>query len=136
MNLLLWWHMLWRLSHLDCCNPLFRSLSNFNMSKLQCIKNTLSVLVTNCNKYIWAYPILKQLDWLPVEFHCIFKMTTLVLHSRHSSYFGSFRPSIVEDISQDITIQIKGSKRSLNSTYLHINKEYSSYSFPFYTPTV
>ena len=36
-------------------------------------------------------PILKKLHWLPVEFWCIFKTSTLVykfLHSGHPSYFS------------------------------------------------
>ena len=77
---------------LDYCNSLFRSLSSLNMHKLQCIQNTLSRIVTNCNKYTRASPILKRLNWLPVEFRCIFKTATLVykfLHSDHPSYFGS-----------------------------------------------
>ena len=35
-------------SCLDYCNSLFRSLSSFNMHKLQCIQNTLGMIVTNC----------------------------------------------------------------------------------------
>ena len=79
-------------SHLDYFNSLFRSLSSLNMHKLQCIQNTPARIVTNCNKYIQASPILKQLHCLPVDFRCIFKNATLVykfLHSGHSSYFGS-----------------------------------------------
>ena len=62
------------------------------MRKLQCIQNTLARIVTNHNKYTQAFPILKQLHGLPVEFRCIFKTAILVyifLHSGHPSYFGS-----------------------------------------------
>ena len=79
-------------SCLDNCNSLFRSRSNVNMRKLQCIQNTLARIVTICNKYTRVYPILKRLHWLPVEFRCIFKTATLVykfLHSGHPSYIGS-----------------------------------------------
>ena len=61
------------------------------MRKLQCIQNTLARIVTNCNKYTWASPILKRLHWLLVEFRCIFKAATLVykfLHNGYPSYFG------------------------------------------------
>ena len=77
-------------SHLDYCNSLFRSLSSLNLCKLQCIQNTLARIVTNCNKYTRASAILKQLHWLPVEFHCIFKTAILVykfFHNGHPSYF-------------------------------------------------
>ena len=78
-------------SCLDYYNSLFRSLSSFNMHKLQCIQNTLGRIVTNCNRYSRATPILKKLHWLPVEFRCIFKTAILVykfLHSGHPSYFS------------------------------------------------
>ena len=55
-------------SRLDYCNTLFRSLSSFHMHKLKCIQNTLGRIVTNCNRYSRATPILKKLHWLPVEF--------------------------------------------------------------------
>ena len=55
-------------SHLDYCNSLFRSLFFFNMLKLQYIQNTLGRIVTNCNRYSRATPILKPLHWLPVGF--------------------------------------------------------------------
>ena len=113
-------------SHLDYCNSVFRSSSSLNMRKLQCIQNTLARIVTNCNKYTQASPILKRLHWLPVEFRCIFKTATLV-----TSFFTMVIPVtlvlfcllIVEDIVQDITIQIKGSWRFLNSVHLYINQK-------------
>ena len=55
-------------------------------------KHTCYRIVTNCNKYTQASPILKRLHWLPVEFCCIFKTVAVVykfLHSDHRSYFGS-----------------------------------------------
>ena len=62
------------ISCLDYCNSLSRSLFNLNMHKLQCIQNTFARIVTNYNKYTRASPILKSLHWVPVEFHCIFKL--------------------------------------------------------------
>ena len=49
-------------SRLDYGNSLFRSLSSFNMYKLRCIQNTFARIVTNCNRYSRASPILKQLN--------------------------------------------------------------------------
>ena len=73
---------------LNYYNSLFRNLSSLNMRKLQCILNILSRIVTNCNGYSWASPILKQHHWLLVKFHCGFKTATLVykfLHRDHPS---------------------------------------------------
>ena len=78
-------------SRLDYCNSLFRRLSSFNMRNLQCIQTHLGRIVTNCNRYSRATPILKKLHWLPVEFRCIFKTATLVykfLHNGQPSYFS------------------------------------------------
>ena len=75
-------------SRLNYCNSLFRILSSFNMHKLQCI-HTLDRIVTNCNRYSRATPILKKLHWWPVKFRCIFKTASLVykfLHSGHQIF--------------------------------------------------
>ena len=94
-------------SRLDYCNSLFRSLSSLNMRKLQCIQNTLARIVTNCNKYTRASPILKRLHWLPVEICCIFKLPL-----DFTSFFTMVIPVTlvlfclldVEDIVQDTSI--------------------------------
>ena len=80
-------------SHLDYCNSLCRSLSCFNLHKLQSIQNTLARIVTDHRKYAHVTPILKQLHWLPVRYRCMFKTATLVykfLHSGSPSYFQPF----------------------------------------------
>ena len=81
-------------SRLDYCNSFFRSLSSFHMCKLQCIQNTLGRIVTNCNRYSWASPIVKKLYCLPVEFRCIFKTTTLVYKFLHSGCPNYFSPHV------------------------------------------
>ena len=80
-------------SRLDYCNSLFRSLSCFNLHKLQSIQNTLARIVTNHRRYAHVTPILKQLHWLPVKYRCMFKTATLVykfLHSGSPSYFQPY----------------------------------------------
>ena len=75
---------------LDYCNSLFRGLSCF---KLQSIQNTLARIVTNHRKYAHVTPILKQLNWLPVKYRCMFKTATLFykfLHGDSPSYFQPF----------------------------------------------
>ena len=49
-------------SRLDYCNSLFKSLSNFNLCKLQCIQNTLAKIVTNFNKYSQIYMSYSQIS--------------------------------------------------------------------------
>ena len=65
-------------SRLEYWNSLSKSLFSFHMRKLQCNQNTLRRIVTDCNRYSRASPILKKLHWLPVEFRCIFETATLV----------------------------------------------------------
>ena len=48
-------------SRLDYCNHLFRSVSSFNMHKMQRIQNTLGRILTNCNRYSRTTPIVKKL---------------------------------------------------------------------------
>ena len=48
---------------LNYCNSLFRSLSKFNLRKLQCIQNSAARIVANTS----IAPVLKKLHWLPVE---------------------------------------------------------------------
>ena len=118
-------------SHLDYCNSLSRSLSSFNMCKLQCIQNTLCRIVT---------PILKQLQWLPVELQCIFKTATLVnkfLHSGARRYFGPLLSILCGRYHTRYIIKQKvlgGS--SILPICTQIQNQNFSHSFTFNAPSV
>ena len=110
------------------------------MRKLQCIQNTLARIVTNCNKYTRASPILKRLHWLPVKSRCIFKTATLVykfLHSGHPSYFGPLLPTHCGRYS---TRYNHPDKRFLEVPQfcpsVHKSKNHFGHSFAFDAPTV
>ena len=62
---------------LDYCNSLFRSLSKFNLLKLQCIQNSAARIISNTSRYTSITPVLKKLQWLPVEQGIVFKTATL-----------------------------------------------------------
>ena len=98
------------------------------------------LLVTNCNKYTRASPILKRLHWLPVEFCCIFKTATLVykfLHNGHPSYFGLLLSTRCGRYS---TIYNHPDKRFLEVPQfcpsIHKSKNNFGHSFAFDAPTV
>ena len=83
-------------SRLDYCNPLFRGLLAFNLHKLQCIQNTLALIVTNHRKYAHVTPILKATPLaaccvpLHVQIH-----NSKLLPCDSQSYFG---PSLSQSI--------------------------------------
>ena len=80
-------------SRLDYCNSLFRSLSKFNLCKLQCIQNSAARIVSNTSRNTSITPVLKNLHWLPVEHRSVFKTATLVykfLHTGLPKYFAPY----------------------------------------------
>ena len=85
-------------SWLDYCNSLFRSLSKFNLRKLQCIQNSAARIVSNTSRYTSITPVLKKLHWLPVEHRSVFKTATLFykfLHTGFPKYFAPYISSTV-----------------------------------------
>ena len=79
-------------SWLDYCNSLFRSLSKFNLHRLQSIQNSAARIVTNSSKYTRITPVLRKLHWLPVQFHSEFKLATLVYKFIHTGFPKYFAP--------------------------------------------
>ena len=77
---------------LDYCNSLFRGLSWLIQHKFQSIQNTIPHTVRNPRKYAHVTPILKQLHWLPVKYHCMFKTAALVYKFSHSGSPFYFEP--------------------------------------------
>ena len=54
-------------SRLDYWNSLFKSLSKFNLHKLQCIQNIAARIVFNTSRYTNITLVLKKLHWLPAQ---------------------------------------------------------------------
>ena len=79
-------------SWLDYCNSLYRSLSKFNLCKLQCIQNSAARIVSNTSRYTSITPVLKKLHWLPVEQRIVFKTATLVYKYLHTGFPRYFAP--------------------------------------------
>ena len=75
-------------SPLDYCHSLFRSLSKFNLCKLQCIQNSAARIVSNTSRYTSITPVLKKLHWLPVEQ----RTATLVYKYLHTGFPRYFAP--------------------------------------------
>ena len=79
-------------SWLDYCNLLFRSLSKFNLHRLQSIQNSAARIVTNSSKFTRISPVLRKLHWLPVQFRSEFKLATLVYKFIHTGFPKYFAP--------------------------------------------
>ena len=71
-------------SRLDYCNSLFRSLSKFNLHRLQSIQNSAARIVTNSSKFTWITPVLRTLHWLSIQFCSEFKLATLLYKFIHT----------------------------------------------------
>ena len=94
MMLMYLWPMLLLVvgSQLDYCNSLFRSLSKFNLHKLQCIQNSAVRIISNTSRYTSITPFLKKLHWLPAEHRSVFKTATLVYKFLHTGFPKYFAP--------------------------------------------
>ena len=79
-------------SRLNYCNSLFRSLSKFNLHRLQSIQNSTARIVTNSSKFTRITPVLRKLHWLPVQFHSEFKLATMVYKFIHTGFPKYFAP--------------------------------------------
>ena len=127
-------------SRLDYCNSLFRSLSKFNLRKLQCIQNSAARIVSNTSKYTSITPVLKKLHWLPVEQCTVFKTATLVykfLHTGFPRYFAPYLSTYGSSYSTRCS-QSGGNFRVILKFYPSVHKSVKQFgnSFAFYAPTV
>jgi hypothetical protein len=94
----------------DYCNSLFTSISNVNFARLQYIQNSLARVVRRKLKYDHITPSLKLLHWLPVRYHCNFKVLTLVykyLSLRSPAYFGQVLKPRVSSVNTRSSNPIK-----------------------------
>ena len=61
-------------SRLDYYNSLFLSLTDFELKRLQLIRNSLCRVVTHSSKFSHITPQLKKIHWLPVRYRVQFKI--------------------------------------------------------------
>ena len=79
-------------SRLDYCNSRFRSISKFNLHRLQSIQNSAARIVTNLSKLTRITPVLRKLHWLPIQFCSEFKLATLLYKFIHTGFPKYFAP--------------------------------------------
>ena len=127
-------------SWLDYWNSLFRSLSKFNLRKLQRIQNSAARIVSNTSRYTSITPVLKKLHWLPVEQHIMFKTATLVYKFLHTGFPRYFAPYLLSYSSSYCTrrSQTGGNFLVIPKCYPFVHKSVKQFgnSFAFDAPTV
>ena len=127
-------------SQLDYCNSLFRSLSKFNLHRLQSIQNSAARIVTNSSKYTLITPVLKKLHWFPVQFRSEFKLATLVYKFIHTGFPKYFAPYLSTYHTTYNTRRSQSVANFLNvpkfQPTIHKSTKQFGFSFTFDAPTV
>ena len=125
---------------LDYCNSLFRSLSKFNLHRLQSIQNSAARIVTNSSKYTRITPVLRKLHWLPVQFRSEFKLATLVYKFIHTGFPKYFAPYLSTYHNTYNTRRSQSVANYLNvpkfQPKIHKSTKQFGFSFTFDAPTV
>ena len=119
-------------------DSLFRSLSKFNIRKLQCIQNRAAKIVSNTSRFACITPVLKKLHWLPVKHHSVFKIATLVykfLHTGFPRYFDPYISSYSSSVPGTVRVVVM-SLLFQSTNPLSINLSSSLVSFAFDAPTL
>ena len=117
-----------------------RSISKFNLRRLQCIQNGAARIVSNTSRYTSITPVLKKLLWLPVEQRTAFMTATLVykfLHIGFPRYFASYLSPYSNSYSTRCS-QSGGNFLVIPKFYPSVHKSVKQFgnSFAFDAPTI
>ena len=123
-------------SWLDYCNTLSRSLSWFNLCKLECIRNRAARIVSNTSRYTSITPMLKKSHWLPVEHCSVFKIATLFYKFLHTGFSKYFAPYISSYSSSSSTRRCQSGGNSLVIPCINKSVKQFGYRFAFDAPPV
>ena len=68
--------------------------SGVYLHRLHSIQNSAARIVTNSSKYTRITPVLRKVQWLPIQFRLEFKLATLVYIFIHSGFPKYFAPHL------------------------------------------
>ena len=95
-------------SKLDYCYSLYSGISQANLNKLQRIKNSLAIVITNTSKYQHITPILKKLHWLPIKQRIDYKLC-LFMHIQNTNKSTTYISLQYSFISVTFVLQARSS---------------------------
>ena len=79
-------------SRLDYCNSVLSGIAETDLTKLQCILNRLTRVVTKSPPFTRSVPLLCSLHWLPVNNRVHFKICLLIYKALHEEQPVTFAP--------------------------------------------
>eukprot|EP00919_Chromeraceae_sp_WS-2016_P047779 GHVR01113210.1.p1 GENE.GHVR01113210.1~~GHVR01113210.1.p1 ORF type:complete len:159 (-),score=7.37 GHVR01113210.1:140-616(-) len=65
-------------SNMDYCNSLYLGLQQSSLALLQRVQNTAARVITGAKRYDHITPVLRSLNWLPVQQRVVFKALVFV----------------------------------------------------------
>jgi len=109
-------------SRLDYCNALLYGVSDKLMRRLQSVQNTAARLVTSVRHCEHITLILRQLHWLPVWQHILFKTAVLVFQC-----LAGQAPSYLSDDCQPVSHSRPRRLRSSDSLTCVVRRAHNTY---------
>ena len=104
-------------SKIDYCNSLLYGLPEYQLNKLQRVKNMCARLICNESKYCHITPLLADLHWLPVKFRIEFKILLIVF-----KIFRGLAPSYLSFLNISKPVSKYNLRSSNDSTLLSYPK--------------
>ena len=127
-------------SRLDYYNSLFLSLTDFELSRLQLVQNSLCRVVTHSSKFSHITPQLKKLHWLPFRYRVQFKIgliTYKILNQGQSVYLrGLIRPYTSSRNTRRSTPKLKFLQTPTFDRRVHKSSKHFCNPFSHYAPAL